>query len=82
MKELNKSIKNIVVEKIIVRAMAGGEIGNCIREAIKIANQYWVNVELIHNDEAYIININDLISLAEKQTDNKAIHRTKTAGDF
>jgi len=66
MEELNKSTKHIIIEKIIVKAEKGGAIGSCIREAIMIANQCWVNVELIHNDITYMIYVNDLISIAKR----------------
>jgi hypothetical protein len=59
--------KNIEVNEIIVRAKAGSNIGECIREAWALAIERWNNVILIHSDKEYKIFINKIYQIVEEK---------------
>lgn len=52
-------------------ATKGSSLGSCQVEALKIALDTWSNVELIHNDVTYRLNVNDLILVFKMEPDCK-----------
>jgi len=48
-------MKSIGIEKIIVHAVCGSSIDQCINEAITLAFERYETVELIHNDTVFEI---------------------------
>lgn len=55
-------MKYTEIEEIIVRATAGAELSNCIKESLKLAASEWQNVLLKHNDKKYRVNLYDIFS--------------------
>jgi len=61
-----KKYDSITVIKIMVNASSGAHLTNCIKDAVHLAVENWMNVELEHNGRTYRINVNDILTLAEK----------------
>jgi hypothetical protein len=55
-------MKNIEIVEIKVQATIGADIGNCMRDAIKLAADEWRNVRLCHNGREYTIQPNELLA--------------------
>jgi hypothetical protein len=65
----------IQVTNIQVHAKPGSSVGYCLRDCIALAATEWQNVVLKHNDEEYLIHVNDL--LASVQQPKKETKREK-----
>ena len=52
---------NFQIIEIKVSAVCGANVGDCMRDAIKLAADEWRNVRLIHNGREYLIQPNTLL---------------------
>ena len=55
-------MKNVDIVFVELHAKSGAVIGDCLRDAIQLAISEWRNVELVHNDTRYRVNVNDLLA--------------------
>jgi hypothetical protein len=53
--------RHINVTEVRISAQPGATIGDCMREAIWLACQEWINVTLVHNGREYLVLCNDLL---------------------
>ena len=61
-----KTVKNINLESVHVKARPGATVLNAIREAIGLAAEVGENVTLNHNDRIYTVCMKDLSEMVEK----------------
>ena len=55
------------VSDIRIRAKPGAAIGQCMREALLVAVQEWVDVVLTHNDKEYRVKVNALLGMVREE---------------
>lgn len=58
---------SIVIGRISVTARPTAVIGVCLRDAIRLAAELWVNVELEHNGKTWHVSPIGLIASAEQE---------------
>jgi len=74
--------KSIEITKIYSEAKKGANIRDCIKEAIILASENWANVELIHNNRAYIIYINDIFLSIQSDSESITTSHINTAAKW
>ena len=60
-------MKDIEIVEVVVSALPGSNIGNCMKEAMDIAVKEWRNVRLRHNGRDYKVMPNDLLATIKEE---------------